>query len=448
MIYVNQDNRQELLPLVDTDGRVIGSATRGECHSGSMLLHPVVHLHVFNSHGELYLQKRPSWKDIQPGKWDTAVGGHIDYGEDTATALMREASEELGLDATGYEHLQTYVFRSSRESELIHAHRLVTDAPVRPSKETDGGRFWTMDEIRRSIGKGVFTPNFEQEFKRLFDRQEKKQLDIVFLIAGSEPLGSAGMQADIKAITACGGYAAGALTAIVDEDTRHVKSIHHLPVELIVSQTESFLGDVGAQCVKTGVLPSRDIIEGVAGKLAQYPEVIKVIDPVIVDSNGVKLVGDDAIQAYKDLLFPQATLITPNRREAEALLGHPLGNIEDDLRTLSGGTCSAIIKSVESEGENGSLLTDYLYDLSTDTVTAYTKERIPTHNVNGTGDSFASSIATYLAKGYTLRDAVARGEEFIQRAIALGAEYNFGSGYGPVHPCFMEDRSKHERIYG
>lgn len=446
MIYVNKDNQLELLPIVTHDGQVTGNATRGECHNGSMLLHPVVHLHVFNSHGELYLQKRPSWKDIQPGKWDTAVGGHVDYGEDIASALMREASEELDIDATGCEHLLTYVFQSSCERELVHAYRIVTDTPVRPSKETDGGRFWTMEEIRQSMDKGIFTPNFEQEFKRLFGRQSKKQLDIVFLIAGSEPLGSAGMQADIKAITACGGYAAGALTAIVDEDTRHVKSIHHLPVELIVSQAESFLGDVGAQCVKTGVLPSKAIIEGVAGKLAQYPRVIKVIDPVIVDSNGVKLVSDDAIQAYKDLLFPQATLITPNRREAEALLGRPLGHVEDDLRTLSGGTCSVIIKSVESE--DGTLLTDYLYDITLDTVTSYTKERIPTHNVNGTGDSFASSIATYLAKGHTLQDAVARGEEFIQRAISLGAEYNFGSGYGPVHPCFMEDRSKHDRIYG
>lgn len=272
----------------------------------------------------------------------------------------------------------------------------------------------------------------------------KKKLDIVFLIAGSEPLGSAGIQADIKAVTACGGYAAGALTAIVDEDTRHVKSIHHLPVDLIVSQTESFLGDVGAQCVKTGVLPSKAIIEGVAHKLSEYPEVVKVIDPVIVDSNGVKLVSDDAIQAYRDLLFPQATLITPNRREAETLLGHPITDIETDIRSLSAGKCSVVIKSVEiAEGK----LADYLYNLQTDSVTEYLKDRIPTNNVNGTGDSFASSIATYLAKGYRLAEAVDLGEEFIQRAISLGSEYVFGSGYGPVHPCFMEDKDKHERIY-
>lgn len=172
MIYVNKDNQQELLPIVDPDGNTIGSATRGECHCGSMILHPVVHLHVFNSKGELYLQKRPSWKDIQPDKWDTAVGGHVDFGENIATAIMRETSEELGIDATGYEHLLTYVFRSTRECELIHAHRLVTDAPIHPSKETAGGRFWSMDEIRQRIGKDVFTPNFEQEFKRLFYNKE------------------------------------------------------------------------------------------------------------------------------------------------------------------------------------------------------------------------------------------------------------------------------------
>ncbi|MBO7626585.1 MAG: NUDIX domain-containing protein, partial [Paludibacteraceae bacterium] len=89
--------QDELFPIIDEDGNVIGKATRRECHSGSMLLHPVVHLHVFNSKGELYLQKRSLSKDIQPGKWDTAVGGHVDYGEEIETALRREAREELGI---------------------------------------------------------------------------------------------------------------------------------------------------------------------------------------------------------------------------------------------------------------------------------------------------------------------------------------------------------------
>ena len=111
----------------------------------------------------------------------------------------------------------------------------------------------------------------------------KKSLDIVFLIAGSEPLGSAGMQADIKAITACGGYAACALTCIVDEDTSHVKSITPLPTDLIISQAESFLGDVGARCIKTGVMPRPEIIKAVAKLLKKYPNVPLIVDPVVVN---------------------------------------------------------------------------------------------------------------------------------------------------------------------
>lgn len=163
-----QDNNQEMFPIVDEEGNILSAATRGECHSGSKLLHPVVHLHLFNSKGELYLQKRPQWKDIQPGKWDTAVGGHIDLGEHVEQALLREVREELGITALTSSPMliAKYVFESTRERELVFVHRTVYDGEVSPSEELDCGRFWTIAEIKEHIGKSIFTPNFESEYLR------------------------------------------------------------------------------------------------------------------------------------------------------------------------------------------------------------------------------------------------------------------------------------------
>lgn len=163
-----KDNEQEIFPIVDELGRVVGKATRGECHSGTKLLHPVVHLHVFNCQGDVYLQKRPEWKNIQPGKWDTAVGGHIDYGETPEEALQREVREELGITEFTPEFVDKYVFESQRERELVYVHRTTYDGEICPSKdELDGGRFWTMREIRDAMGQGILTPNFESEFKQV-----------------------------------------------------------------------------------------------------------------------------------------------------------------------------------------------------------------------------------------------------------------------------------------
>ena len=159
-----KDNLQEMLPLCDAEGTIIGAATRGECHNGSRLMHPVVHLHVFNSKGEIYLQKRPDWKDIQPGKWDTAVGGHVDLGENIEQALRREVEEEIGITDYIPERIKVYVYDSAREKELVFVHKTVYDGEIRPTKELDGGRFWRISDIKTNIGKGIFTPNFEQEF--------------------------------------------------------------------------------------------------------------------------------------------------------------------------------------------------------------------------------------------------------------------------------------------
>lgn len=162
----------EYFPLVTEEGEVIGKATRTECHSGTFLLHPVVHLHVFNSAGELYLQKRAPDKDIQPGKWDTSVGGHVDYGEDIPAALKREVREELGITDFEAKFIKRYAFRSNREAELVNCFYTVYDGEISPDPvEISEGKFWKIKDIDNQLGKNIFTPNFEQEWKSIIKEQ-------------------------------------------------------------------------------------------------------------------------------------------------------------------------------------------------------------------------------------------------------------------------------------
>jgi isopentenyldiphosphate isomerase len=155
----------EYFPIVNENGEVIGKATRNECHSGSFLLHPVVHLHVFNSLGELFLQKRSPDKDIQPGKWDTSVGGHVDYGEEVQEALIREVREELGIIDFKPLFIKRYRFISKQEAELVNCFYTIYDGKITIDPvEISEGKFWTVSEINSVIGKDIFTPNFEQEW--------------------------------------------------------------------------------------------------------------------------------------------------------------------------------------------------------------------------------------------------------------------------------------------
>lgn len=160
------DNAEEIFPIVNAEGEVLGKMTRGHAHDGSRILHPVVHLHLFNSRGELFLQHRPAWKDVQPDRWDTACGGHEAYGETPRLALLREVREELGVTDYTPEYITHYVFDSKRERELVWVFATTYDGPVKPSEEElDGGRFWTAGEIGEAMGKGILTPNFENEYR-------------------------------------------------------------------------------------------------------------------------------------------------------------------------------------------------------------------------------------------------------------------------------------------
>ncbi len=168
------EKSSELFPVVDLSGNVIGKATRGQCHdSHSMLLHPVVHLHVFTPRREaLLLQKRSLAKTIQPGKWDTAVGGHVDYGETIPEALLRETREELGVDASAAVAVGRYEWKSAVERELVNIFEMEADPDnfitSFDPEEVDEVKFWPVEEIKAAFGKEILTPNLERELQTVY----------------------------------------------------------------------------------------------------------------------------------------------------------------------------------------------------------------------------------------------------------------------------------------
>ena len=265
----------------------------------------------------------------------------------------------------------------------------------------------------------------------------------ILLIGGSEPLGCAGIQADLKAVCACGGYGAAALSCIVDEDTHRVKSIHPLPAQLIVEQCISCLQSMDVDCIKTGLLYSAETVRTIGEILHRFNNIPLIIDPVFVGYAKTLLITPDVIEAYQKYLFPLAALITPNATECEILLQRSLktDNVQSELKELcQWGNYSIIMKSVFMERK----VCDYFYESKTDSLKAYSKVPIrkKDEGIRGAGDSFASSIATYLGKQYPLSDAIWRAEFFIDNSIQFGHKIDFSSKFNVVHSFGSDDFKK------
>jgi len=168
--------KEEWLPLVNVNGEIVGKAPRSVCHADKYHLHPVVHLHVINYNGEIFLQKRPMDRIIQPGKWDTAVGGHISFGEDIEKGLKREALEEIGIIDFKPELVANYIWESDVEREFVFCFITSYNGLITiNSEELSDGKFWSHSEIKSALGKGIFTPNFEEEYNRLLSKQWRRR---------------------------------------------------------------------------------------------------------------------------------------------------------------------------------------------------------------------------------------------------------------------------------
>lgn len=263
----------------------------------------------------------------------------------------------------------------------------------------------------------------------------------VMTIAGSDPSGGAGIQADIKTISALGCFATSAIVAVVDENTVGVTGVHPVPVEFVVGQIHSILDDIGTDAVKIGMLHSSELIRAVRATLDEYPGLRDIVlDPVMVATSGDPLLQADAIATLRDELIPRARVITPNIPEAELLLGEKIDSQEalpDAARELARMGASVLLKAghlaAEAARTDSEELVDIFYNAETGKLTRLASPRVATRNTHGTGCTLSSAFASQLALGRPLDEAAAAAKAYIAAAIAAGAPYRIGHGHGPVH---------------
>lgn len=262
----------------------------------------------------------------------------------------------------------------------------------------------------------------------------KKKYFRVLTIAGSDSGGGAGIQADIKAISAMGCYAASAITAVTVQNTLGVQAVHPVPLDILEGQIEAVLSDIGTDAIKIGMLHSADVVNLVADMLEKYRIKNVVLDPVMVSTSGHRLIEENAVEVIKARLIPLARVITPNIPEAEILAGCRIAcqaDFDEKARKLSDDSkVSVLLKAGHLDGES---LVDYFYNAEDDTMTRLPSERIRTRNTHGTGCTLSSAFAAALAKGEDLTCAARSAKAYIEQAIISGADYEIGSGHGPVN---------------
>ena len=257
------------------------------------------------------------------------------------------------------------------------------------------------------------------------------QAPIMLSIAGSDPSGGAGIQADLKTATALGVYGATVITALTAQNTLGVTGIHAVPTDFIAAQYDAVLADLDVRAVKIGMLGSVEVVETVAAMLRRHPVPAVVLDPVMVATSGDRLVPDDAEAAIRDLLLPLATVVTPNVPEAAALTGLPVGS-EDEMvvagHALVGlGATYALVKGGHLGGTQS---VDLL--VSAGDVRRLEAPRIDTQNTHGTGCTLSSAVASYIALGEPVGPAVSAAKDYLTRALVAGVELRVGHGNGPV----------------
>ena len=264
-----------------------------------------------------------------------------------------------------------------------------------------------------------------------------KKYHRVLTIAGSDSGGGAGIQADLKTIAANGCYGMSVITALTAQNTLGVTGIHPVPIEFVAAQMEAVLTDIGADAIKIGMLFSAELIRTVAEQLKKCPTRAIVLDPVMVAQSGDRLLQDEAIAALKQRLVPLARLITPNLPEASMLLGREIATADAiapaaiELAEL--GCANVLIKGGHLE-DSGS--DDFLYLGDERRLVVLPGARIATRNNHGTGCTLSSAIASFMARGESVEQAVRLGKEYITGAIGAGAAYSIGHGHGPVHHFF------------